>query len=97
MSLKEPSAVLCHRDFRTGNYMVTAESPQGGGLTGILDWEFAGWGAPMEDVAWFCAKCWRFGVNESEAGGISRRENFYRGYREASGREIDHRAVEPVE
>jgi aminoglycoside phosphotransferase (APT) family kinase protein len=47
----------------------------------------------MEDIAWFCAKCWRFGANAKEAGGISTRERFYAGYREASGREIDPVAV----
>ena len=81
--------VLCHRDFRTGNYMVAAEGPGKGGLTAILDWEFAGWGAPMEDVAWFCARCWRFGARHREAGGIAARERFYDGYRRVSQREID--------
>ena len=85
--------VLCHRDFRTGNYVVDVDAPENGGLTGILDWEFAGWGAPMEDVAWFCAKCWRFGANHREAGGIAERELFYGGYRRASGREIDASAI----
>lgn len=82
--------VLVHRDFRTGNYMVDDS-----GLTGILDWEFAGWGNPMEDVAWFCARCWRFGAHgpEREAGGIAPREPFYRAYTEASGRAIDAGAV----
>eukprot|EP01035_Chromulina_nebulosa_P049233 gene49233-66860_t len=31
------------------------------GLTGILDWEFAAWGDPHEDIGWLCARCWRFG------------------------------------
>ncbi len=76
--------VLCHHDFRTGNYMV-----EDGRLTGILDWEFAGWSDPMEDVAWFCAKCWRFGANRLEAGGIADRAPFYAGYEAESGRRID--------
>jgi aminoglycoside phosphotransferase (APT) family kinase protein len=46
---------LIHRDYRTGNYMVHE-----GRLTGVLDWEFAGWGDPREDIGWFMAKCWRF-------------------------------------
>lgn len=71
---------LCHRDFRTGNYMVDDT-----GLTGVLDWEFAGWSDPMEDLGWFCAKCWRFAAVDKEAGGIGSREEFYRGYEEASG------------
>ncbi len=81
--------VLCHRDFRTGNYLADAEA----GLTAILDWEFAGWGDPMEDVGWFCAKCWRFGQNDREAGGMASRVDFYRGYERVSGRRIDPAAV----
>jgi len=76
--------VLCHRDFRTGNYMV-----DGGALTGILDWEFAGWGEPEEDIGWFCARCWRFAAPEREAGGIADRSTFYDSYETASGRRID--------
>ena len=87
LELKAPGKseiVLCHRDFRTGNYMV-----EDGRLTGILDWEFAGWGEPEEDIAWFCAKCWRFGAVDMEAGGIAPREPFTKAYEEASGRTID--------
>jgi aminoglycoside phosphotransferase (APT) family kinase protein len=74
---------LCHRDFRTGNYMVDDR-----GLTAILDWEFAGWGDPLEDVGWFCARCWRFG-QPGEAGGIGAREDFYRGYVSTTGRRLE--------
>ena len=66
---------LCHGDFRTGNYMV-----EEGKLNGILDWEFCHWGDPHLDVGWFCARCWRFGADAREAGGIASREAFYRGY-----------------
>jgi aminoglycoside phosphotransferase (APT) family kinase protein len=76
--------VLCHRDFRTGNYMV-----DDGTLTGILDWEFAGWGEPEEDIGWLCARCWRFAAPEREAGGISDRRPFYDAYEAATGRRID--------
>ncbi len=75
--------VLVHHDFRTGNYMVDGEA-----LTGILDWEFAGWSDPHEDLAWFCAKCWRFG-SSFEAGGIADRAVFFDAYEEISGRKID--------
>ena len=77
--------VLCHGDYRTGNYLVDAQ----GGLTGILDWEFAGWGDPLQDIGWFCARCWRFGADEREAGGIGQRADFYRGYERSSGRRLD--------
>jgi aminoglycoside phosphotransferase (APT) family kinase protein len=80
--------VLCHRDYRTGNYMADQN-----GLTGVLDWEFAGWSDPLEDIGWFCAKCWRFGKNDQEAGGIGAREDFYRGYEAESGSRIKRDAV----
>jgi aminoglycoside phosphotransferase (APT) family kinase protein len=73
--------VLCHRDFRTGNYLV-----DGTRLTAILDWEFAGWGDPDEDIGWLCCKGWRFGRLDREVGGIAERAHFYRGYGEESGR-----------
>jgi aminoglycoside phosphotransferase (APT) family kinase protein len=80
--------VLCHRDFRTGNYMI-----DGGELTGVLDWEFAGWGDPHEDIAWFCARCWRFSGPRLEAGGIASRDVFYNAYEQASGRTLDRSQI----
>ncbi|MEW5703244.1 MAG: phosphotransferase family protein [Pseudomonadota bacterium] len=91
LDLEAPSPqalVLGHRDFRTGNYLVAE-----GALTGLLDWEFANWSDPMEDIGWLCAKCWRFGADAREAGGIGPREPFYRAYEEASGFRIDAAAV----
>ena len=76
--------VLCHHDFRTGNYLL-----DGARLTGILDWEFAGWGDPHEDIGWFCSKGWRFARLDREAGGIADRAPFYRGYGNASNAVID--------
>lgn len=76
--------VLNHNDFRIGNVMVAD-----GAVTGVLDWEFAGWGDPHADIGWFCAPCWRFGNLAAEAGGIGRREEFYAGYRAAGGGPID--------
>jgi aminoglycoside phosphotransferase (APT) family kinase protein len=76
--------VLCHGDFRTGNYLVEERR-----LTAILDWEFAGWSDPDEDIGWFCLGCWRFGAYEREAGGIASRAAFARGYEAMSGRRLD--------
>jgi aminoglycoside phosphotransferase (APT) family kinase protein len=85
---RPPEPVLCHRDFRTGNYLL-----DGSVLTGILDWEFAGWGDPHEDIGWFCSKGWRFARLDREAGGIADRASFYRGYQNESGRVIDPKRV----
>jgi len=80
--------VLVHQDFRTGNYLADVN-----GLTAVLDWEFCSWGDPMSDVGWFCAKCWRFGRDDREAGGIAGRTPFYEGYESTAGRKIDPEAV----
>jgi aminoglycoside phosphotransferase (APT) family kinase protein len=80
--------VLCHNDFRSGNYLVDET-----GLTGILDWEIAGWGDPLADIGWFCARCWRSGRDELEAGGIGQRADLYAAYTAASGRPVDANAV----
>lgn len=75
---------LVHGDYRMGNVMVA-----GGRLAGVLDWEFAGWGDPDEDLGWFCARCWRFGRVDREAGGLAERKDFYAGYEARAGRTID--------
>ncbi len=81
--LNKPSPLaprLAHRDYRTGNYMV-----DGGHLRGVLDWEFAGWGDPREDLGWFTAKCWRFARPDREAGGVGALSDFLQGYQSISG------------
>ncbi len=85
---KQQGVSLCHRDFRTGNFLVDATQ-----LTAILDWEFAAWSDPMEDIGWFCARCWRFGEDAREAGGIGSREAFYRGYERESSHSINAQSV----
>jgi aminoglycoside phosphotransferase (APT) family kinase protein len=59
------------------------------GVAAVLDWEFAGWGDPHQDLGWFCAKCWRFGNTAQEAGGIGPREAFYAGYEAEAGVRVD--------
>jgi aminoglycoside phosphotransferase (APT) family kinase protein len=91
LELEKPGAteiVLSHGDFRTGNYLVGDE-----GLTAILDWEFASWSDPHEDIGWFCCKSWRFGAFDREAGGLVPRATFYRAYEEHSGRSLDPRRL----
>jgi aminoglycoside phosphotransferase (APT) family kinase protein len=79
---------LIHRDYRTGNYLVDR-----GRLSGVLDWEFAGWGDPREDLGWFTARCWRFSGSELEGGGITSVEPFLRGYEAAAGRRMSRREL----
>ena len=86
---REWRVALCHCDLRTGNYLVEGES-----LTAILDWEFAAWSDPIEDLGWFCARAWRFGNWHLEAGGLARAEHFRRAYEQAAGREVDRAALD---
>jgi aminoglycoside phosphotransferase (APT) family kinase protein len=81
--------VLCHCDFRTGNIMI-----DDGRVTGILDWEFAALSSPIEDLGWYCARCWRFGADRYEAGGIGEREDFVQAYEQAAGRRVDREALD---
>lgn len=76
--------VFCHRDYRTGNYMV-----DDGKLTAILDWEFAGWSDPMEDIGWLTAKCWRFGADDRVVGGVGSLDALFQGYEDESGIKLD--------
>ncbi len=69
-----PSRLL-HRDYRTGNYLVHE-----GRLAAVLDWEFAGWGDPREDLGWMLARCWRFARPDREAGGVGHAADFLAGY-----------------
>lgn len=73
-------SVLCHRDFRTGNLLVDA-----GALAAVLDWEFAGWSDPAEDLGWVSATCWRFRRPDLEAGGLGTLGDMVEGYRDAGG------------
>lgn len=76
--------VLCHCDFRTGNYMMDGEE-----LTAILDWEFATWSDPSEDLGWLCSRSWRFGQDQREVGGVGDKSDLLAGYRSISGTDID--------
>jgi len=84
--------VLVHGDFRTGNFMVTPA-----GLAGVLDWEFAHWGSPAEDLAWIQMRTWRFNANKLPVGGFGRREALYEAYEAASGRAVSRRDVHHYE
>jgi aminoglycoside phosphotransferase (APT) family kinase protein len=73
-----------HGDFRIGNVLVGPE-----GLLGVLDWEFARIGDPIEDVAWPLVRSWRFGVDVRELGGVGDRAPYLAAYEAASGRSAD--------
>ncbi len=68
--------VLVHGDYRMGNFAVDGDR-----ISGVLDWEMAGPGDPIVDVAWCCIPVWELpGVDE---------EPLLRRYAERSGQPAD--------
>lgn len=80
--------VLCHRDFRTGNFLVDK-----GRCTALLDWEFAGWSDRHEDIGWLCARCWRFGNSHLAVGGLGPFSAFKEAYETQSGVGLNIKAI----
>ena len=80
----EQSQSLCHGDFRNGNLLVHKKR-----LTGIIDWEFTHIGNPLEDIGWFCARCWRFDNDKEEAGGIGQLSDFMESYETTNPQQVN--------
>ncbi len=74
---------LVHGDLRMGNLIVDQS-----GLAAVIDWELMHLGDPVEDLAWFCVKAWRFG-SPLAAGGVGTIDEFVGAYEAASGYRVD--------
>jgi aminoglycoside phosphotransferase (APT) family kinase protein len=79
---------LVHADYRTGNFLCTPE----GSIVGVLDWEMAHLGDPVEDVAWACIRPWRWLGNEL-MGGLMERDEFIQRYEQATGIPVTEEGV----
>ncbi len=64
-----------------------------GELTAVLDWEFAAWSDPYEDLGWLCAKSWRFGNVAREVGGVGDKPDLFAGYTSVTGKQVDAQKV----
>ncbi|MEV0107837.1 phosphotransferase family protein [Nocardia sp. NPDC050799] len=73
------AAGLVHGDFRLGNLLIDAD-----GIRGVLDWELAHLGNPIEDLGWLCVRAWRFGA-AAPVGGLGTRDQLLDGYQRATG------------
>jgi len=80
--------VLVHGDFRIGNLLVDTT-----GLTSVIDWEFAHWGHPLEDLAWPLVRAWRFGQDEQHVGGVGDVNSYLSAYNIASGSKYTSRQL----
>jgi aminoglycoside phosphotransferase (APT) family kinase protein len=79
---------LVHGDFRHGNLLIGP-----GGVRGVLDWELAHLGDPLEDLGWLCVNSWRFGNIDLPVGGFGLREDLFAGYEDAGGETVDAERV----
>jgi aminoglycoside phosphotransferase (APT) family kinase protein len=79
---------VVHGDFRTGNFLYDAE----GEIHGVLDWEMAHLGDPLEDLAWGMNPVWRFG-RPGLAGGLLPPADAIAVWERASGLKADPAAL----
>ena len=79
---------VVHGDFRIGNVIFDSE-----GLRSVLDWELSHVGDPLEDLAWLCARTWRFGSDALPVGGIGTREELVGAYEASGGEKVDRSAL----
>jgi len=79
---------VVHGDFRIGNVIFDSE-----GLRSVLDWELSHVGDPLEDLAWLCARTWRFGNDALPVGGIGSRDELVASYEAAGGEKVDRTAL----
>jgi aminoglycoside phosphotransferase (APT) family kinase protein len=70
---------VVHGDYRTGNFLYD----EAGEIHGVLDWEMAHLGDPLEDLAWGLNPVWAFG--RGLAGGLIASEEAVAIWERASG------------
>jgi aminoglycoside phosphotransferase (APT) family kinase protein len=78
---------LVHGDYRTGNFLFD----EAGEIHGVLDWEMAHLGDPLEDLAWGFNPIWQFG--RGLAGGLVPQEQAVAIWSQASGLAADPAAL----
>jgi len=78
---------VVHGDYRTGNFLYRGER-----IDGILDWEMAHFGDPLEDIAWSFMPAWQW-ARDGRAGGIADPDEALRIWEEHSGLRVDRTAL----
>jgi aminoglycoside phosphotransferase (APT) family kinase protein len=78
---------VVHGDFRTGNFLYD----EAGEIHGVLDWEMAHLGDPLEDLAWGFNPVWEFG--RGLAGGLVPQDRAVQIWERASGLKADPAAL----
>ena len=78
-----PRITVVHGDYRVGNFLFDTE-----GIHGVLDWELAHLGDPLEDLAWSFMELWEWG-EAGKKGGVIDAAEAIRIYEEASDTLVD--------
>lgn len=76
---------LVHGDYRPANFLI-----QDGGISALLDWEFAHEGDPAEDIGWYLTAYY---AHEHFIPDLWNAEDFLACYAAASGHPVDRAAV----
>ena len=76
-----------HGDYRVGNFLY-----QPAGIFGVVDWEMAHLGDPLEDLAWSFHELWEWG-RPGLKGGIIPAADAIAIYEQASGLKVDPGAL----
>jgi aminoglycoside phosphotransferase (APT) family kinase protein len=79
---------VVHGDYRVGNVIYTPE----GEIIGVLDWEMAHLGDPLEDLAWSLNESWQW-ARDGRAGGIVAPADAIAAWERHSGLRADPHAV----
>ncbi|MEZ5559636.1 MAG: phosphotransferase family protein [Pseudomonadales bacterium] len=88
-NLPPPSGRLClvHGDYRSGNFLYDTA----GEIRGVLDWEMAHIGEPLEDLAWSLDPLWGW-PERRLAGNLLPRDQALEIWEAASGIRVDREA-----
>ncbi|GIW17568.1 MAG: aminoglycoside phosphotransferase [Tepidiforma sp.] len=79
---------VVHGDYRVGNFLYRED----GGIYGIVDWEMAHLGDPLEDLAWSFNQSWHW-AKDGRPGGIVDRETAIAHWERYSGLRADPAAL----
>ena len=82
-----PRVTVVHGDYRTGNFLY-----RGAEIHGVLDWEMAHFGDPLEDLAWSFMPAWQW-ARDGKAGGIADEAEAIRVWEACSGLRVDREAL----
>lgn len=82
-----PRVTVVHGDYRTGNFLYRDAA-----IHGVLDWEMAHFGDPLEDLAWSFLPNWQW-ARDGRAGGIADEDEAIRVWEARSGLRVDPAAL----